>query len=83
MKPINQIQNIQGRKVLLIACKDDPGVPSINMQRLKEANPEVETWLRDSWEHFIVKNCDFKNMAEDKEYCEKIINFLEEALTQN
>lgn len=77
MKPIVQIKNTKGRPALLIACSGDTEVPMVNMQRLKEANPKIETWLRDSWEHFIVQDCDFKKMSEDKEYCNKILSFLE------
>ena len=77
LKPIVQIKNIKERPVLLIACSEDTEVPAVNLQRLKEANPDVETWLRNSWEHFIVQDCDFKNMSEDKEYCDKIVSFLE------
>jgi hypothetical protein len=53
------------------------------MQRFKEANPDIETWLRNSWEHFIVQDCDFKNMSEDKEYCDKILSFLENIKCHN
>jgi hypothetical protein len=50
------------------------------MHRLKEAYPQAEVWIRDSWEHFIVKDCDFKNVEKDKEYCIKILGFLENNL---
>jgi hypothetical protein len=81
IKPIVQIKNTKGRPALLIACSGDTEVPAVNMQRLKEANPDIETWLRNSWEHFIVQDCDFINMAEDKEYCDKILSFLENKVT--
>lgn len=77
LKPVKQIQNAQNRPVFLISCTGDTEVSMENMLRLKEACPSAQTWLRDSWEHFIVKDCDFKNVAQDKEYCEKILNFLE------
>lgn len=76
MKPLEQIKNAGDRPVLLIACTKDTEVPMDSMLRLKEANPDVDTWLRDSWEHFIVKDCDFKNMSKDTEYCDRILTFL-------
>ncbi len=77
IKPIEQIHNTKGRPVMLIACSDDAEVPSVSTQRLKKANPEVQMWIRDSWEHFIVQNCDFVNVEQDKEYCSRILNFIE------
>jgi uncharacterized protein len=82
IKPIIQIKNAKEKPVLLIASSGDTEVPFVNTQRLKEANPNVELWIRDSWEHFIVRDCDFKNMSQDKEYCDVILNFLENDLKQ-
>ncbi len=76
-KPIEQIKKANGRPVLLIASDGDTEVPAVSMHRLIRAYPAAETWLRNSWVHYIVKDCDFKNMAEDKEYCNKILGFLE------
>ncbi|MBH1939318.1 alpha/beta fold hydrolase [Mobilitalea sibirica] len=80
IKPIEQIKNTNGRPVLLMASSGDMEVPMDNLHRLKDANPNVEVWIRDSWEHFIVKDCDFKNMAKDKEYCNKLLEFIEKSL---
>jgi pimeloyl-ACP methyl ester carboxylesterase len=52
VKPIQQIKNAGKRPVLLVACTGDTGVPSVSTERLKKANPNVQTWIRDSWEHF-------------------------------
>lgn len=76
VKPIEQIKNTGERPVLLVACTGDNSVPSISTERLKKANPNVQTWIRNSGEHFIVKNCDFKNMSQDDEYCKIILEFL-------
>jgi pimeloyl-ACP methyl ester carboxylesterase len=76
VKPIEQIKNARERPILLVACTEDTGVPSISTDRLKKANSNVQTWVRDSWEHFIVQNCDFKNMMDDEEYCKVILGFL-------
>lgn len=77
MKPLEQIKNANGRPMLLISCSGDIEVPMINTQRLHEMNPEAEIWQRDSWEHFIVKNCDFKKVDNDDEYCKRILDFIE------
>lgn len=77
IKPVEQIKNANKRPVLLVACKGDTEVPAVSMHRLEKAYPGAEVWLRNSWEHFIVKDCDFKNVAEDKEYCSKVLDFLD------
>lgn len=79
MKPIKQIESIGDRPALLIACTGDTEVSPDNTQRLLDEAPEsCEVWLRDSWEHFIIQECDFMNMEQDEEYCKKILDFLEE-----
>lgn len=78
LKPVKQIANIGDRPALLIACTGDTEVPPVNMQRLLDKAPaNCESWLRDSWEHFIVQDCNFVNMEQDEEYCKKILEFLE------
>lgn len=77
MRPINQIENMDDRSALLIACTSDSEVQAENMQRLlKKASSKCEWWLRESREHFIIKDCDFINMEQDKEYCDKILKFI-------
>lgn len=82
LKPVKQIKNAGERPVLLIACTGDTGVPAVSTQRLKEANPKAQMWIRDSWEHFIVKDCDFKNMKEDDEYCKTVLEFLNQVISR-
>jgi fermentation-respiration switch protein FrsA (DUF1100 family)/succinate dehydrogenase hydrophobic anchor subunit len=77
IKPVEQIKNADGRPVLLIASTGDTEVPPVNMNRLKEAYPEAQSWLRNSWVHYIIKDCDFKNVEDDEEYWTKILDFLE------
>ncbi|GMQ64693.1 alpha/beta hydrolase [Vallitalea maricola] len=77
MRPINQIGNMDDRPALLIACTSDSEVQAKNMHRLlTEASSNCEWWLRDSWEHFIIKDSDFINMEQDKEYCDRILKFI-------
>lgn len=78
IKPAEQIKCAGNRPVFLIACTGDTEVPKVNTKRLHEANPNVQTWFRDSWEHFIIKNCDFKNVGKDKEYWNNILKFIED-----
>ncbi len=73
LSPKKQIQNAKGRPVYIVSCKQDDSVPCENTEILQKAYPEVEVWIRDSWEHFIVKDCDFKNVVQDTTYCEKIL----------
>ncbi len=76
--PIKQIRNAGSRPVLLIASSGDTEVPPINMQRILEQAPKhCESWLRNSWEHFIIRESDFMNMEKDKEYCDRILSFIE------
>ena len=82
MKPINQIQNSNGRPVFLIASKGDTSVPYQNTLRLKEKIEDCELWIRDSDAHFIIENTDFINFEQDEEYCNKILMFLEEKIIQ-
>lgn len=77
MKPIEQIKNSEGRPMLLVACTGDTEVMVSNIYRLKGANPEAKVWIRDSWEHFIIKDCDFINVKEDEEYFTRVLEFIE------
>ncbi|WP_432663972.1 alpha/beta hydrolase [Wukongibacter baidiensis] len=76
--PIKQIKNVGSRPVLLIASSGDTEVPPINMQRiLGQAPKNCESWLRNSSEHFIIQESDFMNMEKDREYCDRILTFIE------
>ena len=77
--PIRQVRNIGSRPALFIACTGDTGVLPENTQRLLSAAPDhCASWLKDSWEHFIINDCDFANMEQDTEYCDRILRFLEQ-----
>lgn len=80
MKPVEQIKNADGRPALLIASIGDTEVAPINMDRLKEAYPKAQSWLRNSSVHYIIKDCDFKNVEDDVEYWTKILDFLDKEL---
>lgn len=80
MTPEKQIQKADGRSILLVACTGDVQVPYANTLRLQKANPEAAVWIKDSWEHFIVNGCDFRNVIDDTEYCDRVLNFIEESI---
>ena len=80
MTPEKQIQNDEGRSILLVACTGDVQVPFANTLRLQKANPEADVWIKDSWEHFIVNGCAFRNVIDDTEYCDRILKFIEESI---
>ena len=76
LNPYVQILHANGRPVLLIACEDDTSVAVENTCDIYMMNHDAEVWIRDSWEHFIVKNCDFAHVEEDTEYCEYILSWI-------
>ncbi len=76
MKPIVQIQNSDNRPMLLIASSGDTSVPVNHTKSLYSAAKGAELWIRDSWEHFIVKDCVLTKVADDEEYCNRILGFL-------
>ena len=79
LTPIRQVQNIGSRPALFIACTGDKEVLSENTERLLSAAPgHRDSWVKDSWEHFIINECDFANMEQDTEYCSRILCFLEQ-----
>lgn len=71
------------RPVLLIACSGDASVPVENTHILQQGYPDAEVWIRDSWEHFIVKDCNFSKVAEDIEYCSRILTWISSCFTEN
>ncbi|MBQ4062632.1 MAG: alpha/beta fold hydrolase [Christensenellaceae bacterium] len=78
MSPVNQITNADGRKVFLIASAGDKTVPVSSLARLAAASDgETEIWIRDSHDHFIIKDNDFMEFYKDEEYCNRILEFLD------
>lgn len=76
--PEVQIQNANGRPVFLIACEEDTTVPVENARILHKRNPEATVWIRNSWEHFVIKDCDFASVTKDTEYCQRTLTWLNE-----
>ena len=82
LKPEVQIQNAHGRPVFLIACRDDRTVPVENTLMLQEKAPEAVVWIRESGDHFVVKDNDFAAVTEDTEYCRKTLVWLDGVVAQ-
>ena len=76
--PEQQIQKADGRPVLLIACEKDRVVPVENTRILQAAAPEAEVWIRDSGDHFVVKDNDFAAVTADMAYCQRVLAWLTE-----
>lgn len=76
LTPNRQIQNAGKRPIFLIACSGDDSVPVENTYILQRTAPDAEVWIRDSWEHFIVKDCNFAMVQEDTEYCSRILEWI-------
>jgi fermentation-respiration switch protein FrsA (DUF1100 family) len=75
IKPKKEIEKLGNRPALLMHSKDDSQIPYKNFEiLLKHAPSHVETFIRDGDVHFITE--DFLNPKEDKEYTEKIIQFI-------
>jgi len=67
----------------LIACSGDASVPVENTYILQQGHPDAEVWIRDSWEHFIIKDCNFSKVVEDTEYCSRILTWISSCFTEN
>ncbi len=66
------------RSALFAAAAGDCEVPPVNLERLRKAAPDsAEFWLRESDDHFLVRNSDLRNVSADKEYCERILLFMD------
>jgi len=79
IKPKYEIEKLGNRPALLIHSKDDTQVPYKNFERLlKNAPSHIETFTRNGDIHFITEN--FENPKEDKEYIEKILQFINKSI---
>ncbi len=77
VSPINQIENLNGRPILLMHSKEDSQVPFNSFERLKQKTKEpVITYKIDGDEHFIYSSEYFNNPERDIEITQIILNFL-------
>ncbi len=80
--PEKTIQQIGNKPILFIHNQYDTQVPIANNYRMLEAynGNNAQVWIRDSYEHFVVKDNDIDYPFEDIEYCNRILEFLEEVI---
>lgn len=77
MTPKNQIKKLGDRPALLIHSVGDSQVPFANFTRLMANAPKhVDIWIKTGDNHMILSESDFFNPANDREYTEKILGFL-------
>lgn len=76
INPEVQIQNAKDKPVLVISSSNDPIVSAENTLALQRASSDAEIWIRNSTDHYFIRNNDFKNVEEDTEYCTYISGFL-------
>lgn len=78
LQPENTIKQAKGKPILLMGCSGDTVVPISNHYRLVASyqGDQMETWIRDSDDHYVVKGDAIGNPFEDTEYCDKILTFL-------
>lgn len=73
--PKKEIEKLENRPALLMHSKDDSQVPFRSFETIIEHAPlHVEIFIRKGDIHFITE--DFVNPEEDKEYADKIIQFI-------
>ncbi|MDU9377139.1 hypothetical protein McpSp1_17850 [Methanocorpusculaceae archaeon Sp1] len=76
--PKLQAAHIGDRPALFAAAAYDREVPPVNLMRLGEAAPDsAEFWLRESGDHFVVQGSDLLHVSKDREYCSRILLFME------
>lgn len=80
MTPVVQIKNIGTKPVLVIAAHDDEEISVENSFILQKISESAEFWFRDSSDHYVIKDNDFRNVANDKEYCNYVEGFIKKII---
>jgi len=76
MTPMNQIKKVGSKPVLVIASSGDESISPENAYRLQKIADTAEFWTRESADHYVIQNNDFKNVAKDTEYTNYILGFI-------
>lgn len=72
-----QIKNLGDRPALIVHSRGDSQVPFESFNRIiRNAPSQIETWILEGDKHMIIENEDL-NAPENKEYVDKVMNFLE------
>ena len=74
--PLQQIRNVGTKPVLVIASAHDEEISAENSYALQKVAEKAEFWIRDSSDHYVIKNNDFKGVALDTEYCTYVEGFI-------
>lgn len=82
MTPIEQIQHVGSKTVLVIASELDESISAENTYRLQNVADNAEFWVRSGSDHYIVQDNDFAKVENDKEYCNYIFGFIDK-ITEN
>lgn len=79
INPLNEIQKLNGRPALLLHSTADTQVPYVNFERiLAKATDPVDTFVREGDYHFIVYDDLYEDPAQDKEFSQAVLAFLEQ-----
>ena len=74
--PIESIQHLNNKPVLVIAAKEDESISVENSYRLQNVAENAEFWFRESSDHYVIEDNNFKFVTQDKEYCNYVISFI-------
>ena len=79
--PVDNIKNIGDKPVLLMQSIGDPEVSVKSFNRLYKAyGKETDVWIRQNNHHFVV-NSGIHDPMKDKEFCNKIMDWIEANFT--
>ena len=78
--PEKSIKKLGDKPIFIMHCTDDSQIPDNSFHRLVAAynGDNMTTWNREGWEHFVVKENDISHPRTDPEYCEKVLDFLQQ-----
>ena len=74
--PMENIQHMNDKPVLVIATTGDESISVENAYRLQDVADNAEFWFRETSDHYVIADNNFKNVTQDKEYCNYIVGFI-------
>lgn len=79
INPLHEIKKLNGRPAFIAHSKDDSQVPYASFERImkKAKGQNIQEFVREGDEHFIIYEEYFDNPVEDKEFSSAIISFLD------
>jgi esterase/lipase len=79
INPLREIKKLNGRPAFIAHSKDDSQVPYASFERImkKAKGQNIQEFVREGDEHFIIYDEYFDNPVEDREFSSAIINFLD------